>query len=64
MLTQGQVTVNGASDGTSISIYNANGVLLGAAISCNGNATIDTSLQAGNVAIVKVGEKSVKVIAK
>ncbi|MBO4444539.1 MAG: leucine-rich repeat protein [Bacteroidaceae bacterium] len=64
VLTQGQVTVNGANDGTSISIYNANGVLLGAAISWNGSATIDTSLHAGNVAIVKVGEKSVKVIAK
>jgi len=60
----GNIRVEGAEDGTLISVYGINGTQMGSAVSENGTASIGTSLQAGNIAIVKVGEKSVKVLVK
>ena len=60
----GQLTVEGAADGEAISVYTVNGVQSGSAISQNGAASIDTKLQAGSIAIVKIGDKSVKVVIK
>jgi hypothetical protein len=60
----GQLTVEGAADGDAISVYTVNGVQSGSAISQNGAASIDTNLQAGSIAIVKIGDKSVKVVIK
>ena len=60
----GKITVNGAGDGTNVSVYGTNGVLSGTAISNNGNAVVNTHLQMGSVAIVKIGEKTVKVIIR
>jgi hypothetical protein len=57
-------TVSGADDGTPINVYSVNGSQAGSAISQNGSASINTSLQPGSIAIVKVGEKSVKVLMK
>ena len=60
----GIINVQGADDGEHISIYGVNGMEVGSAISQNGMATINTSLQTGSVAIVKSGQKSIKVILK
>ena len=60
----GQLTVEGAADGEAISVYTINGMQSGSAISQNGAATIDTSLQSGSVAIVKIGDRSIKLIVK
>jgi len=60
----GRITVNGVNNETNVSVYNTNGVLNGTAISHNGSAVVNTSLQVGSVAIVKIGEKSVKVIIR
>lgn len=60
----GQLTIEGAADGEAISVYTVNGVKNGSAISQNGAASIDTNLQAGSIAIVKIGDKSVKVVIK
>ena len=60
----GQLTVEGAADGEAISVYTVNGMQSGSAISQNGAASIDTNLQAGSIAIVKIGDKSVKVVIK
>ena len=60
----GLLTVQGLDDGTEVSVYGINGTEAGKAISRNGCATVNTSLQAGSVAIVKIGEKSVKVVIK
>ena len=60
----GNIRVEGAEDGTLISVYGVNGTQMGSAVSENGTANIGTSLQAGNIAIVKVGEKSMKVLVK
>ncbi len=58
------LTVLGADDGTPINVYSINGFQAGSAISRNGFASINTSLQSGSVAIVKVGEKIIKVLVK
>ena len=60
----GRISVNGAENGTYISVYDTNGVLSGTAISQNGSAIVNTTLQEGNVVIVKIGDKSVKVIVR
>ena len=58
----GRITVNGADDGAIIGVYNVNGVLRGSEVSRNGSAVISTNVQAGNIVIVKIGDKSVKVV--
>lgn len=58
------LTVSGVDDGTPISVYSINGTQAGSAISQNGAATIPTTLQSGSAAIVKIGDKNIKVIIK
>jgi hypothetical protein len=58
----GVVSIQGTDDLTPISVYNINGTLLGSDVSHHGTATISTSLQPGSVAIVKIGDKSVKTV--
>ncbi len=60
----GNVKVQGVDDGTPISVYSINGTQAGSAISQSGAATINTNLQPGSIAIVKIGQKSVKVVIK
>ena len=60
----GVLKVQGIDDGTQVSVYGINGMQEGSAVSQNGTATVRTSLQAGSVAIVKVGSKSIKVVVK
>lgn len=60
----GRISVSGAGDGTAISVFGTNGVKVGAAVSHSGQAIVDTKLPSGSVAVVKIGEKSVKVVVK
>lgn len=60
----GFMTIEGAYDGQQVSVYAVNGTQAGAAVSRNGQATIATNLQPSTIAIVKIGEKSVKVVVK
>ncbi|MCR5850077.1 MAG: DUF6383 domain-containing protein [Bacteroidaceae bacterium] len=60
----GFITVEGADDGTNVCIYTTDGKQVGSAISHNNAATIATNMRPGSIAIVKVGEKSVKVVLK
>ena len=60
----GFITVEGTDDRTNVSVYTSDGKQAGSAISQNNVATIATSIQAGSIAIVKVGEKSIKVVMK
>ena len=57
----GIITIEGIEDGTNVSIYTTDGKQAGSAIIHDGIATIATSIQSGSIAIVKVGEKGVKV---
>ena len=58
----GTVTVNCQLNGEVVSVYTADGVLIGTATIEGGVATIATGLSKGAVVIVKIGEKSVKAI--
>ena len=60
----GTIKVHGCNDGEQVSVYSINGTQAGSAISQSGAATINTNLQPGSVAIVKIGQKSVKVVIK
>ena len=60
----GSIKVQGVDDGTQVNVYSVNGTQAGSAISQSGAATINTNLQPGSIAIVKIGQKSVKVVIK
>ena len=58
------LTIQGVDDGTQVGVYGIDGAKAGSAVSQNGIAHVTTSLQPGSIAIVKIGEKSVKVVVK
>lgn len=60
----GIVKVEGIDDGTPVTIYTPDGKQAGSAVCRNGAALVGTSIQSGSTAIVKIGEKSVKVVIK
>ena len=60
----GQITVTGLTDGTTVAVYDLSGQQVGTATSKGGQVTISTGITAGAAAIVKVGERSVKVTMK
>lgn len=65
ILAEGNIiSVQGAAEGTEVSVYNTAGIKLNSAIANNGITTLNTALTSGSTAIVKIGEKSVKVLVK
>ena len=63
--TQGNtINVQGAEAGTEIILYGTNGVQLDSVIATTGVASLNTSRLSGSVAIVKIGNKTVKVLIK
>ena len=56
----GMLTIQGADDGTPVSIYTSAGIQAGSAVSKNGVATVITNMQPGSIAIIKIGNRSVK----
>ena len=63
--TQGNtITVEGTEAGTEIILYGVNGVQLDSVIATTGTASLNASGLSGSVAIVKIGDKTVKVLIK
>ncbi len=60
----GAITVKGELDGQAVTVYSAEGKLLGSDSISGGQATINTTLEAGSIAIVKIGQRAVKVMMK
>ena len=60
----GCITVEGADDGERVSVYTLSGVQVGGAVCNSGMAVVNTNLQKGEIVVVKVGERSVKVLMK
>ena len=60
----GTLTIQGAADGTPISVLTTAGIQAGSTVSRAGLATVNTTLQSGSIAIVRIGEKSVKVLVE
>ena len=57
-----RVVVSGISEGLPILVYNTDGQLVGSASSTLGATMVETTLNNGDVAIVKVGDKAVKLV--
>jgi hypothetical protein len=62
--SNGQITVSGIDDGSLVTVYNLSGQKVGSATATAGTTQVSTTLSSGAVAIVKIGEKSVKVMIK
>ena len=60
----GVLTIQGLDDGQQVRVYGIDGTQAGAAVSRNGQATVGTNLKAGSVVIIKIGDRSVKVVVK
>ena len=60
----GTITVSGLAAGTEVAIYSTAGKLLATATATDGTATFATGLEAGSIAIVKMGDYSIKVAIK
>ena len=60
--TNGIITINCTLNGEAVAVYTTGGVFVGTTTIENGSATIATGLSKGAIAIVKIGEKNVKVI--
>ena len=60
----GRLTVEGANDHQTVSVYGADGTLVGQGISRRGVVTIGTNLPDGSVAVVRIGDKAVKVVVR
>ena len=60
----GILKLEGIDDGTYVSVFTPDGKQAGSAVCRNGAALVGTNIQPGSAAIVKIGEKSVKVLVK
>ena len=60
----GILHIMGTQNGTRINVYNAAGVEVGEKRAIDGTTTIASNLKCGEVAIVKIGDKTIKIIIK
>ena len=60
----GILNISGADDGTCIEIYTTSGIIVGSAIASSSATAINTGLKNGEIAIVRIGNKSVKVMMR
>ena len=60
----GTLTISGTYAGMAINVYDTAGSLVGSAKASSDTTTVNTSLQSGEIAIVKIGEKAVKVLIR
>ena len=56
--------ISGAPEGSMISVYDLSGQMVGSAKASSTTTNISTSLCSGEICIVKIGEKSVKVVIR
>ena len=60
----GNINFQGGEEGSNVTVYDISGAKLASGILRHGEANISTNLQSGSVALVKVGDKAVKVVMK
>jgi hypothetical protein len=58
------LNVQGAEEGTDIQVYDMAGRSVGSARAAAGTTAISTTLSSGEVGIVKIGDKAVKVVLR
>lgn len=59
-----QLTISGADEGTAINVFDISGKPAGSAKASAEATTINTTLHSGDIGIVKIGEKAIKVLMK
>ena len=62
--SEGFLNISGIEIGTAISVYNAAGQMVGSAKASSETTTFNTTLRNGEIGIVKIGNKFVKVLMK
>ena len=60
----GTMNISGVSDGANIAVYSSSGIMVGFAKASSSSTSINTGLRNGEIAIVKIGDKAVKVVMK
>ena len=58
----GMLTIQGVDDGSSIAVYTISGQMVGSTKANGNQASLATNIKKGEVAIIKIGEKTVKVV--
>lgn len=58
----GTINICGGEDGTEVVVYTTSGVAVGNATITNGNATVSTGLAKGEIAVVNIAGKGIKVV--
>jgi hypothetical protein len=58
------IDITGVKEGEDIQVYGVGGLLAGSAKAYSDGASVTTTLSSGSIAIVKIGEKSVKIVMK
>ncbi len=58
----GVLNISGIDDGTDVVVYSVSGQMVGTSKANGNQATVFTNIRKGEVAIVKIGDKSVKVV--
>ena len=58
----GEILLSGVDDGTYVFVYSVSGQMVGSTKANGNQATLTTNIKKGEVAIIKIGEKSVKVV--
>ena len=57
----GTLNISGVTNGTEITVYTVSGTEVARTVATESTTTINTGLQSGTIAIVKIGNKSVKI---
>lgn len=60
----GTMNISGVSDGANITVYSSSGMMIGSAMASGSSTSIITGLRNGEIAIVKIGNKSLKVVMR
>ena len=60
----GTITLSGLAEGTAVAAYSIAGAQLATATATNGTATLATNLPTGSIAIVKIGDYSIRIAIK
>ncbi len=58
----GILTIQGVDDGSNIAVYNISGQMVGSTRANGNQASAAINIKKGEVAIIKIGEKSIKVV--
>lgn len=60
----GTLNISGVENGTDIAVYTSSGMMVGSANATSDSISIATGLMNGEIAIIKIGDRAIKVVVK